>query len=73
MVRALTVAYPVRIPALQQPSLRRPMLRLVGGAEVGRGAFPFQFPPALPVRLRVEPVAPAAIDEQDAERWDGMA
>ena len=72
MVLALKVPYPVRVPALQAPAARRPFMRLVGGAGATWAGplHPIVARPALPCPA---PAVPSAVDEQDAERWDGMA
>jgi hypothetical protein len=75
MNRTLIVAGPcaVRLPALRQPSVRPPALRLV---------LPDRDGPWHPigsavrvVRPAVEPApaSPAAVAEEDAERWDGLS
>ena len=66
-------AYPVRPSTLQQPALRRPTLRLVGSVETSCRESPVWRPEPRPFAApRTAPLAPA-IDEEDAERWDGLA
>ena len=74
MIRTLMVcgASAIRLPSLQQAPLRRPYLRLVGCADgdawpAARGGT------RSGTTLRVEPRTPVAADEEDAERWDGLA
>ncbi len=64
-------AFAVRAPALQQPPVRRPALRLV--VRDGDAPFPRVAVPATRPRPRVEPVQPLTLEEEDAERWDGLA
>ena len=74
MSQMLTVAggFAGRVPALQQPSLRRPILRLVR-SENDAPFPPPRRPAATIVPVRPAPVGPVSFDEEDAERWDGMA
>jgi hypothetical protein len=73
MNRTLIVAgsCAVRLPALRQPSVRPPALRLV---------LPDRDGPWHPIGPAAGSVAPAgdaaaavAIAEEDAERWDGLS
>lgn len=71
MVATLRVARgcAVRLPALRQPSLARPVMRLVHR----EGDAPLGVRPAAAPRPQTTPLAPGVVDEEDAERWDGMA
>ena len=76
MSRALTLpaAFAPRASLLQQPPLRRPILRLVGG----RNDWPQDARPHDGPALRLHPPqnAPGACDplaQEDAERWDGLS
>ena len=74
MTRTLTIAgaFAGRVPALHQPSLRRPILRLIRSET--DAPFPPPRPPATQIAAtRPAPIVAAAFDEEDAERWDGMA
>ena len=73
MTRTPTVNDSVRFPARQQRVPQRPIMRLVGGAEDPPGQRPIHRAPHAPVRPLPEADVPALVDEQDAERWDGMA
>ena len=71
MSRALSLpaAWATRASLLQQPPLRRPILRLVGG----RNEWPHDAPA---LRLHPPRNAPGACEplaEEDAERWDGLS
>ena len=62
----------VRLPALREPSVRPPALRLVLPDRVG----PWH---AVPATRFVQPAAdlappsPTFVAEEDAERWDGLS
>jgi hypothetical protein len=73
MTRTLTVAgtYAGRVPSPQQAALRRPLLRLVRSE--ADAPFPPARQPVPPPRTRPASTVPATFDEEDAERWDGMA
>ena len=69
MNRTLTSAA-LRLPPLQQPAARRPHLRLVGGRE--EWAPPLRLP--RPPRPHPAPATPPLpLDQEDAERWDGLS
>jgi hypothetical protein len=73
MNRTLTGAGPcaVRLPALRQPFVRPPALRLVLPDRDG----PWHPIPSITRSARPAPdAAPTvAVDEEDAERWDGLS
>jgi hypothetical protein len=72
MAHMLTAAGALRLPPLQQPPRRRPFMRLVCHAQpTCRPCDPTE---ATTLAFsRPEAPAPDCRDEQDPERWDGLA